>query len=242
MNSNTPSELLENIQEKYMSAIQLHTGLGDRDLGAMDLALGMALGDLDAAWQRHYDVLMVSADELAHDNARLLAKVQAITESTVNGWRNGNGNHATPLGFHPVTVGGPIVIVADAAKLAAAEIEPQEADEGNDPLVLAGLPDEKDDAPPFPFQWTGLPSHVLAAIADLQLGRPWRIVQPHIKKEIVLATIRELAAAQHDSEPLTIADFDRSRPHWMPSFPPLSTSLGMTWTQMRSTATSHTTA
>ena len=31
---------------------------------------------------------------------------------------------------------------------------------------------------------------------------------------------------------LSIAQYDNQRPIWMPSFPSLSTSLGMTWKQM----------
>lgn len=35
---------------------------------------------------------------------------------------------------------------------------------------------------------------------------------------------------------LSIETFNRHRPRWMPSFPSLSTSLGMTWKQMLAAA------
>jgi hypothetical protein len=249
MNSTTLSDMLENIQEKYMSAIQLHTGIGDRDLGALDLALGMALGDLDAAWQRQYDGLMIAADELANDNARLLGdnaqllgKLRAVTESTVNVWRNGHVGGATGFGYQPVTVGSangnPIVIV-EAAALAAADVEPQEADDGDAPLVLAGLPDDEDEeaedeAPPFPFQWKGQPPYLLAAVADLELGRPWRLLSTETRRAITLAAIHELQAAQRKD--LSTRDFNRSKPHWMPTYSTLWDTLGMTWEQMTADA------
>jgi hypothetical protein len=243
MNSTTPSDMLENIQEKYMSAIQLHTGIGDRDLGALDLALGMALGDLDAAWQRQYDGLMIAADELANDNAQLLGKLRAVTESTVNVWRNGHVGGATGFGYQPVTVGSangnPIVIV-EAAALAAADAEPQEADEGDNPLVLAGLPDDEDEEadgnelPPFMFQWKGQPPYILAAIADLELGRAWRTLETPTRRVITLAAIVELQAAQRKD--LTTKQFNKKRPQWMPTYSTLWSTLNMTWEQMMADA------
>ena len=249
MNAPT-SDHLENIQEKWMSALQLHTGIGDQDLGACNLALGMALGELDTAWQRHYDALTISADELAHDNAQLLAKVQAITKGTVSMWRNSDGAHefGPPIAFDATALLQaaaaqhdlpPHQVDQHAINIAAEMIE--EADDGADPLLLAPVDgDEDEELATFRYSWQGLSTDALGAVAGLIDGRPWRIVQPQTKKEIVLAVIRELAAAQHDSEPLTIADFDRSRPEWMPSFPTLSSSLGMTWMQMRHSATSPT--
>lgn len=244
-----------NIQEKYMSALVAHSDLDARDLGAVDLALGMALADLDAHWRNSplvTDVESIQAlldqqaelhrqiDALAIENGHLLDKVAAMTKGTVAAWRNGDG--AVVASNIPFQASGtPIVIVEAAAKMAAATpaAPTEEADDGaENPMQLAELDDDDEDVtPPFRFAWRGLSTKAMTAIADLELGKAWRLVDAETRKEITLAAVRELQAAQYDGQTLRVRDFDEGRPMWMPTFASLTMTFLMSWKQILAAAT-----
>lgn len=91
---------------------------------------------------------------------------------------------------------------------------------------------------PAVYKWPTLDDVSLEIVQALERKRrQWQSVTPDDKRIIALAVITELQLDLAPGETLSIETFNRHRPRWMPTFPSVSTTLGMTWIQMRTAAT-----
>lgn len=142
---------------------------------------------------------------------------------------SGNGTHPAPTHQVKALAAQLVSIDEEAAQEAAGEAQP-------DPTPAPTKPGAN-DRKPFPFTWATLDDTTLALARNLDAGSAaWRFINVDDKRVIVLAAITELQMDLAPGKVLDIAQFDKQRPIWMASFPSLSTSLGMTWIQMRTAA------
>lgn len=157
----------------------------------------------------------------------LLATVSAgISAATIST----NGKHAVEH-LRPIVAQAPETTFIASAAYEAADQEAQP-----DPTPAPTKPGAN-DRKPFNFSWGMLDDTSLAIARNLDDGRAaWRVVNADDKRVITLAVIKELQLDLPPGETLAIVQFDNRRPIWMPSFPSLSTSLGMTWKQMLAAA------
>jgi hypothetical protein len=144
-----------------------------------------------------------------------------------------NGTQPTSISAgkttHQVTLQAPAFDSQAAHEASAAETQP-------DPTMAATKP-AANDRKPFKFTWGMLDDTSLKIARNLDVGRgAWRVVNLDDKRVIALAVIKELQLELPPGETLTIAQYDQQRPIWMPSFPSLSTGVGMTWKQMLAAA------
>lgn len=166
-----------------------------------------------------------SSQELAA-SAQLSPMLAKVTTSEAPVTIHRNGTHPAPA--EQVKALAPQLVSIDSqAAQEAAEPDPTPAP------TKPGANDRK----PFDFTWGTLDDTSLAIARNLDDGRAaWRVVNADDKRVITLAVIKELQLDLPPASILSIAQFDNLRPIWMPSFPSLSTSLGMTWKQMLAAA------
>jgi regulator of replication initiation timing len=126
---------------------------------------------------------------------------------------------------HPLIAAAKSVADALAVQVAAAQPEAATPDPTS-PAITA-------ERTPSLLTWQILDDTSREIVRSLDEGRLlWRAVSADDKKVIVLAAVAELAAALPAGESLSIEQFQQQRPRWMPTFPPLSNALSMTWNMM----------
>lgn len=164
------------------------------------------------------------------DKAAMAAVLSPVPAVAAPATIERNGTHSAPA--HQVKTPAAQLVSIDsqaAHEAAGGEAQP-------DPTPAPTKPGAN-DRKPFPFTWATLDDTTLAIARNLDAGKAaWRFVNVDDKRVIVLAAIAELQMDLAPGKILDIAQFDNRRPIWMASFPSLSTSLGMTWIQMRTAA------
>lgn len=103
---------------------------------------------------------------------------------------------------------------------------------GNDSsnVTVLGAPTTPTDAPAA-LTFAVLDDTSRHIVRDLDQGNlSWRDVHPADRRIITLAAIKELGEGATDG--LTIDQFERTKPRWLPRFQTLSSQLNMTWNQM----------
>ena len=177
--------------------------------------------ELDLALQR---IEQASAEQLSRELANVKTSPAPVTISA-----NGTQPSSISAGMTDSQVNLQVhgFSAEDAQAAAAAEEQP-------DPTPA---PSKPGDRKPFSFAWATLDDTSLTIAHNLDAGKAaWRFVNADDKRVIVLAVITELQLDLAPGASLEIKQFDNRRPIWMPSFAPLSTSLGMTWRQMLAAA------
>lgn len=210
----------------YADGVADILGLSTAQQLAIRTAMHLALREQAAGYEATVADMATQIELLRNE----LAAVEYQQLSTLLATVHHNGTHPTPAEQVKALAAQLVSIDSQAAQEAAApEAEP-------DPTTAPTKPGAN-DRKPFPFSWGMLDDTSLAIARNLDDGRAaWRVVNADDKRVITLAVIKELQLDLPPGETLAIAQFDQRRPIWMPSFPSLSTSLGMTWKQMLAAA------
>ncbi len=217
----------------YADGVSDILGLSTAQQLAIRTAMHLALRELAAGYE-------VTAADLA-TQVELLRQYIAETEgsreqaaseelSPLLATISTNGTHPAPAHQVKALAAQLVAIDAEAAQEAAdGEAQP-------DPTTAPTKPGAN-DRNPFPFTWGMLDDTSLTIARNLDVRKAvWRVVNADDKRVITLAAIKELQLNLAPAEVLSIEQFNAWRPIWMPSFPSLSTSLGMTWKQMLAAA------
>jgi hypothetical protein len=200
------NDVTAEILERYMSAIQLGTDLSDRDLGAIEMAMLMALTDCEGSVRRqladanaHIEFLRRALDERGELLSDLRVELAALHQSM-----------SEPVPAAPAAI----------------------SRNGNSPEASVDFTQpEPVSRTPAEYTWETLAHdrEALEAIASLELGTSWRKVTKEVRGRIVRATVAELMQRNPD---LTTVQFDAGRPSWMPGITGLLELVGMTWSQL----------
>lgn len=204
--------------------------------GVADI-LGLSTAQQLAIRTAMHLALREQAAEYEATQAELSNKIDELTAGLVETWRSEpapiDDTLTTLLATVAPSAPAPI-ISTNGTQDTSISIGAWQTGDQPDPTPAQAGKDRK----PADFRWPTLDDVSLCIVGDLDEGRlAWRNVSPEDKRIIVLATVAELQYGLPPGEALAIHTFDRHRPIWMPSFPALSTNLGMTWKQMLATAT-----
>lgn len=236
------SRTKQEIVDFYAGALHRFVGLFGTQHDAMRMTLLLACDEMEdkanASMSKLFDQLADANNEAVRlkkanteaeeEIGRLCGQLQALEEKQLAAPAIVlNGTHPAPPQQVAALVAQLITIDAAAAQEAAADEEAQP-----DPTTAATKP-AANERKPYDFAWATLDDTSLKIAHNLDAGKAaWRVVNADDKRVIALAVITELQLALRPGEVLSIAQYDNQRPIWMPSFPSLSTSLGMTWKQM----------
>ena len=197
------------IQEHYISALVQATAMDDRDLGAVDLAMHLALSDLATAMRgkleaanAQIEFLRRALDDRGEEIGDLRAELLALRQ----------GRQATLPAPAAVSRNGN---------------SPEASMDFTQPEPVSRTPAE--------YTWETLAHdrEALEAIAGLELGASWRKVTKETRIRIVRATVAELMQRNPD---LTTVQFDAQRPAWMPVLSGLLDLVGQTWNDIKAQA------
>lgn len=230
----------------YAGVLHEAVGLTDTQYDAVRTALAFACSEIEEnsvpafaelhnkwADANNEAVRLKKANEEAEEEiGRLCSLLQAIEAQPAPAATIVlNGTHPAPPQQVAGLVAQLITIDAATAQEAAADDEAQP-----DPTTAPTKPGAN-DRKPFAFTWGTLDDTSLQIANNLDAGKTaWRLVNLDDKRVIALAVVKELQLDMPPGETLTIAHYDQQRPIWMPSFPSLSTGVGMTWKQMLAAA------
>jgi hypothetical protein len=241
------SRTKQEIVDFYAASLDEFGQLFGRQYDAMRMTLLLACDEMECLHRAHisrlYDQLADANNEAVRlkkanveaeeEIGRLCSELQALEGKQPEAITiHPNGTHPAPRLEVAALVAQLISIDAEAAQEAAGDGEAQP-----DPTPAPTKPGAS-DRKPFAFAWSTLDDTTLAIARNLDDGKvAWRFVNVDDKRSIVLAVIMELQMDLAPGKILGIEHFDNQRPIWMASFPSISTSLGMTWIQMRAAAT-----
>ena len=205
------NDMTADILERYMSSIQLGTDLSDRDLGAIEMAMQIALTDCEGSVRRqladanaHIEFLRRALDERGELLNDLRVELAALHQSM-----------SEPVPAAPAAVSRN----GDG---------PQASVDFTQPEPVSRTPAE--------YTWETLAHdrEALEAIGSLELGTAsWRKVTKETRIRIVRATVAELMQRNPD---LTTVQFDAQRPAWMPVLSGLLDLVGQTWNDIKAQA------
>lgn len=214
---------------------------------AMVLLYGEVEDNLHAAYQKQLDgavtlhnqvvALKEAKEEAEEEIGRLCSQLQALEAKQV----------PAPTihlnGTHPSTTVLAAKALLDAIPEQAADqhVIPFDAEAAQEAAAAEAQPDPTTavatNRRPAEYKWPTLDDVSLEIVKALDhKRRQWQSVTADDKRIIVLAMIGELGQDLPPGETLSIETFNRHRPRWMPTFPSVSTTLGMTWKQMLAAA------
>lgn len=221
----------------------VHTALAFACSEIQDNLHAVYMKQLDGAMTLHNQVaaLQQSKQEAEEEIDRLCSQLQALEAKQV----------PAPTihlnGTHPSTTVQTAVLAAkallDAIPEQAADQQaiPFDAEAAQEAAAAEAQPDPTTavatNRRPAEYKWPTLDDVSLEIVTALdRKRRQWQSVMADDKRIIVLAMIGELGQDLPPGETLSIETFNRHKPRWMPTFPSVSTALGMTWKQMLAAA------
>lgn len=216
-------------------------GLSTAQQLAIRTATHLALRELAAGYEATVADMTMQLEQLRYELAQVERSPQPQDAALAALLANAKTSEAPAAvatnGTHPLEHRRPVVTEAPViSQVIAFDAEAAQESAQPDPTPAPSKA-AADGRKPFDFTWGMLDDTSLTIARNLDAGKAaWRVVNADDKRVITLAVIKELQLDLPPSEILSIAQFDNRRPIWMPSFPSLSTSLGMTWKQMLAAA------